>query len=89
MNRHLDEAIFNIGKADALMHTIEQLYLDFEVQPEELERMNRGAYVFYALWDAIRKVADDLEMLSGDALVVDAIYAANDVRQNCTLKNEE
>ena len=34
MNKHLDKAIFGIGKVDALMHSIEQLYLDFEVMPE-------------------------------------------------------
>ncbi len=42
MNKHLDKAIFGIGKVDALMHSIEQLYLDFEVMPEEQERLNRG-----------------------------------------------
>lgn len=35
---------------------------------------------FYALWDAVRKVVDDLEKLDGDESVVDAIYAVNDVR---------
>ena len=29
------------------------------------------------------------ELLSGDCRVVDAIYAVNDIRQRCTLKNEE
>ena len=37
----------------------------------------------------LTKVADDLDMLSGDARVVDAIYAAKDVRQRSTLKTEE
>ena len=46
MNKHLDKAIFNIGKVDALMYSIEQLYLDFEVMPEEQEKLNRGAYAF-------------------------------------------
>ena len=44
MNKHLDKAIFNIGKVDALMYSIEQLYLDFEVMPEEQEKLNRGTY---------------------------------------------
>lgn len=89
-NRHLDNAIFDIAKADALMYSIERAYLDFGVEPEERERMERGAYAFYALWDVIRKVADDLELLSGDCRVVDAIYAVNDVRRcKGTLKTED
>lgn len=90
MNRHLDEAIFNIGKVDALMYSIEQLYLDFEVMPEEQEKLDRGTYAFYALWDEIRKVADELELLSGDCRVVDAIYAANEAQMRwSTLTSED
>ena len=90
MNKHLDKAIFGIGKVDALMHSIEQLYLDFEVMPEEQERLNRGTYAFYVLWDEIREVADELDLLSGDCRVVDAIYAANDMKKRCgALKTEE
>ncbi len=90
MNKHLDKAIFNIGKVDALMYSIEQLYLDFEVMPEEQEKLNRGAYAFYALWDEIRTVADELELLSGDCRVVDAIYAANEAQmRRSTLISED
>lgn len=35
------------------MHSMEQLYLDFEVIPEGQGRMDRGTYAFYALWDEI------------------------------------
>lgn len=46
--------------------------------------------MFYALWDVIQKVADDLGRLSGDARVVDAIYAVNDVRRRTsTLKTKD
>lgn len=87
MNKYLDEAIFDIAKVDAIMYSIEKAYLDFGVLPNERERMDRGVYTFYALWDAIHKVADDLERLSGDCRVVDAIYAARDIRENdSTLK---
>lgn len=45
---------------------------------------------FYAIWDAIRKVSDDLDRLAGDCRVVDAIYAVNDVRRRVgTLKTED
>ena len=71
------------------MYSIEQLYLDFEVMPEEQEKLNRGTYAFYALWDEIRAVADELELLSGDCRVVDAIYAANDAQmRQSTLKKQ-
>lgn len=86
MNRHLEEAIFGIGKVEALLRVIEDGYLDYEVEPEEQERADRGGYLFYALRDEVRLVAEELEQLSGDALVVDAIYAVNDVRRQRTLK---
>lgn len=90
MNKNLNDAIFDIAKVDALMFSIEKAYLDFEAMPEERERMDRRVNMFYALWDAIQKVADDLDRLSGDARVVDAIYAANDVRRRTsTLKTED
>ncbi len=89
MNKHLEDAVFDIAKVDALMYSIEKAYLNLEVMPEDRERMDRGTYAFYALWDAIQKVADDLDRLSGDARVVDAIYAANDVRRRSTLKTQE
>lgn len=89
MNKHLEDAIFEIAKVDSMMFAIEKAYLDLDVMPWEKERLDRGIYAFYALWDAVRKVADDLDMLSGDARVVDAIYAAKDVRQKSTLKIEE
>lgn len=89
MNKHLEDAVFGIAKVDSMMFAIEKAYLDLDVMPWEKERMDRGAYAFYALWDAIRKVADDLDMLSGDGRAVDAIYAANAVRQRSTLKTEE
>lgn len=90
MNKNLNDAIFDIAKVDALMFSIEKAYLDFEAMPEERELMDRRVNMFYALWDAVQKVADDLDRLSGDARVVDAIYAANDVRRRTsTLKTED
>jgi len=81
MHKDLNEAIFGIGKVEALMHSIESCYLDFDIMPEERERADRGVYAFYALWDAIRAVGDSLEKLAEDQKVVDAIYAVNDVRR--------
>ena len=71
----------------AVNHTFTEM---LEVPPEEQDRLDTAAYTFYAIWDEIRMVSDDLERLAGDARVVDAIYAANDVRKrNGTLKTEE
>lgn len=81
--------MFDLEKVEALMHAAEA-YLAVDVQPEEREIVDRGGYLFYAIWDAIHLVAEDLELLSGDCLVVDAIYAVNDVRQQAsTLKTAE
>lgn len=35
----------------------------------------------YTIWDYIKEVARDLVLLEGDCRVVDAIYAAEDVRR--------
>lgn len=71
------------------MYAIEMSYLDIDVAPEEFERMDRLTHAFYALWDIIKEVADDLNKLQGDSLVVDAIYAVNEVRRCRTLKKED
>jgi len=88
MNQNLNKAMFDIAKVDSLMYAIEKTYFDFEVAPEEHERMDRAAYAFYALWDAINRVADDLYQLAGDCRVVDAIYAARDVQRQRELETE-
>ena len=76
MNRNLNEAIFDIAKVD--------------VAPADRARADMATDAFYALWDAIRKVSDDLDRLAGDCRVVDAIYAVNDVRRRIgTLKTED
>lgn len=88
MNDRLQKAMFDMEKVKAMMYAVEP-YLTMDGAMEERELVDRGGYLFYALWDAINMVADDLELLSGDCLVVDAIYAVNDVRQKAgTLKTE-
>lgn len=90
MNKHLDKAILDIDKVDALMYAFEHTFLDFTCLGEEQKKYDRGTAAFYALWDAINTVAQDLEKLAGDELVVDAIYAVNDVqRVKSSLKTEE
>jgi len=89
MNKNLNDAMFAVRKADALMYAIERSFLEFEVMEEERERYERGEYTFYALWDMIHEAEAALEKLDGDRRVVDVIYAVNDVRKgNGTLKEE-
>jgi len=90
MNKNLNEAIFDIAKVDAMLFSIEKAYICREDMPGDQKRLDRGTYAFYALWDAVRRVTEDLDRLSGDCRVVDAICAANDVRrQTGTLKTEK
>lgn len=77
MNRNLQEAIFNLGKVQTLMESIERLYLDLEVVPEDEDKADRGVFAFYALWDEIKNLETSLDRLSGDESVLDAIYAIN------------
>lgn len=90
MNRNLEKARFDIEKVDAIMSAMESAYLTIEVVPEERGRADQATNAFYALWDAIRLVADDIDRLCGDESVVDAIYAVNDVeRRKWSLTTEE
>lgn len=83
MNNNLNDAIVDIAKADALMYAIENTYLGaIDVEPEDKELYNRGVSAFYAVWDVIHKVSDDLERLSGDYTVVDVIRATRGYREN-------
>lgn len=90
MNANIEKAIFDLDKVDALMYAIENSCLDLEVMPGSMEKFNRGTGAFYALWDAIHKVAEDLDRLAGDETVIDAVYAVNDVkRRKCSLTTED
>ena len=81
MNRHLNEAIFDTEKVKAIMLSVENSYLDIEVEPHERKRADMAVAMFYVLQDAVDRLSADLEKLEGDCRVVDAIYAANDVRR--------
>ena len=87
MNKNIERAVSDINKVEALMFAIENSCLDLEVIPQSKTKYEQGVGVFYALWDAIRKVETDLERLSGDEMVVDAIYAVNDVKRRKDLDN--
>ncbi len=81
MNANLNKAISDLDKVDALMYAIENAFLDIEVVPEDRKKYDRGTGAFYALWDAIKKVSDDLDRLADDETIIDAVYAVNDVKR--------
>ena len=80
MNIHLEEAVYTLAQIGALESVIDELYI--EDQEDRLQNL------FFALVDLTKKLSGELEALEQDQKVVDAIYAANDVRRRCTLKTE-
>lgn len=89
MNQHLSRAIQQIEKVEAIMYAYEKAYLDLEVEPEEQWKADHAISTFYALWDYIKEIAEDLKLLEGDCRVVDAIYAVNDVRRRTSTLTTE
>ena len=90
MNRHLSRAIQQIEKVEALMFAYEKTYLDLDVEPEERAKADLAISTFYVIWDYIKEMSEDLKLLEGDCRVVDAIYAAEDVRRcRSTLTTKE
>ena len=74
MNKHLELAIMETAKVEALMTAIDDLYM--EDAPDQLQ------YLHMTAMDVLRRVAEELEKLSEDKRVVDVIYAVNDVRSS-------
>ena len=68
-------AQLEMGKADAMMHSIENLYMDFDLLPEERQKAERGACVFFPAWDAVKKTAEYIEEYCEDCRVVDVLQA--------------
>lgn len=82
MNNHLNEAIYGIEKVKALLFAIERTYIDVEVVPRDRELADKGIDAFYAVWDEVKLIEKELELLSGDSKVVDVLLAANELRKN-------
>ena len=90
MNQNLNDAIIEAIKVKAILCSVEDSYLDIPVEPDQRQRADMGVAMFYVLKDAVDRLSDSLYKLEGDCRVVDAIYAANDVRQQTsTLKTED
>lgn len=81
------EAVFEINKVDSLLYAFERTYLGLEVEPDCRELADKGAYTFYAIWDAIHHAQELLQKMEEEGQVIDAIDAASSSRcENCTLK---
>ncbi len=90
MNQNLIEAITSVERARALLFAYEKVFLDLNVEPEHRELADMAVSTFYAIREAVDRVADYLDLLDGDCRVVDAIYAVNDVRRRAsTLTTED
>lgn len=78
MNKNLNNAMFELGKADALLASIEALYMDFDFLPEEKQKAERGAYTFYCLMDAVQSAAKFLEEYTAECRIVDVLNAVRE-----------
>lgn len=76
MNRNLENAIIELGKADALLESIDLLYMDLQFMPEEKTRAKRWAYSFYCLMDAVRNASEHLDEYLAECRIVDVIQEA-------------
>lgn len=75
------EVMESVATTAVILYSVENSYLDIEVEPQERERADMAVAMFYVLKDAVDRLSVDLAKLEGDCRVVDAIYAANDVRR--------
>lgn len=80
MNIHLDEAYDLASQIDAILHVIDEAYME--------DAESRLQNLHHTLRDLTARLIDELDLLAADRRVVDAIYAANDVRRLCTLTTE-
>ncbi len=73
MNIHLDEAYDLAAQIDAILHVIDEAYME--------DAESRLQNLHHTLRDLTKRLIDELDLLAADRRVVDAIYAANDVRR--------
>ena len=73
MNSHLDRAMCKITEISAVLHAIDEVYL---------EDADGGLQnLFYVLEDLVHSTENELELLTQDRMVVNAIYAVNDAKR--------
>ena len=77
MNIHLDEAYDIAAQIDAILHVIDEAYME--------DAESRLQNLHHTLRDLAERLICELDLLAADRKVVDAIYAVNDVRRQSTL----
>ncbi len=75
MNKNVERAQLDIEKVDAVMKAIENTYLDLEVVPDEAEKYDNAVTAFYALWDLLGQVREDINRLTKDLRIIDVVEA--------------
>ena len=65
-----------MGKVSGIMHAIERLNTEIEVEEESVENATHFVNLLYALADEIKRVEEDIEELEADGDIVDVIKAA-------------
>lgn len=88
MRSILNDAVYKVGKADALLYAFEQAFLDIEPGPDDYEKVEKGTYVFYEIWEAVKETNALLNKLCQERMVIDAIEAATKC-ENCSLKKKQ
>ena len=63
MKENLDNVICNVAKVEALMYAIEAAYIG--VMPEDNENLLRVESAFYAVWDIVRIIQQELNEMGG------------------------
>ena len=76
MNVKIYKAKEDMGKVSGIMHAIERLYTEIEVEEESMENATHFVNLLYALADEIKRVEEDIEELEADGDIVDVIKAA-------------
>ena len=75
MNNHFNAVAYELGKADAMMAAVEDAVAALEPLPEDREKINRAAYLFYSAWDALKKASEELSEYGAECKIVDVIQA--------------
>ena len=81
MNKHYNGAAHEIGKANAMMEAVEKVLVDLDLLPEDQEKMNTAAYLFYAAWDAIKEANRELAEYAAECKIVDVLQTVREVHE--------
>lgn len=63
MKENLDNVICNVAKVEALMYAIEAAYIG--VMLDDYEMLVRAESAFYAVWDIVRIIQQELNEMGG------------------------